>query len=333
MPHLSIIISVYNRAKDNEIGRCLEAIRLSTYHDYELIVIDANSQDETVTIARKYADKVIELDQRCGRTTAHNVGIKEAKGDILVFTDSDNIVRQDTLSRINDFFMRHPEADAVVGLVSKEHPNPDFFSQYKNLYMHYRLSKLPSRITFLQGDINAVKAKAAVVICEGVITDDTERGQRIFLSGKQIFFLKDLEVVHLKKYSLVSFVINDFQIPFDWAKIFVRYKGWKQLGKHDTGYCHAPKEQLMSIILIYPITVLIMMTVFGTSTRLITSIMCLIWLLSNIKFFVFLAREKNIYFLITSIFVTFFDNLVMASGIICGFFSEIMNQMRSGRVG
>jgi glycosyltransferase involved in cell wall biosynthesis len=314
---LSIVIPAYN--SQDILEPCLKSVRSSIHNDYELIVIDDGSRDATLAIAKKYADEVITHEKNLGRSHARNAGIRCAEGDILVFMDSDVIVQPDTLAQIHDYFSCHEEVDALTGLLSKEHPNQNFFSQYKNLYMNYIFKKLPERVNFLYGSICAIRKRSLMLYDHDInIADDTALGQKLSQDGKQIAFLKDLEVVHLKKYSFRSFVKNDFQIPFDWAKIFLKYRGWKALGKNKTGYLHSPKSQLLSVALAPLIFLTLLSSLCVPRLISLSGILMSIWFLVNLRFFMFLAKEKGILFACASVPLTFFDNLIMAAGIFCG---------------
>lgn len=254
-----------------------------------------------------------------GRSHARNSGIEKAKGEILVFIDSDTVIKPDTLTKIFNYFLKHEKEDALTGLLSKEHPNPSYFSQYKNLYMNYIFRKLPERVNFLFGSICAIRRRALMPFGPEVkLADDTALGQRLTQMGRQIAFLRDLEVVHLKDHSFFSLLKNDFQIPFDWAKIFIQHKGWRQLGRNQTGYLHSPKEQLLSVVIAPTIVLSSLALLFGLSLPPFALPLALIWIFLNLHFFIFLTKEKGLLFGAASVLTTFFDNLAMALGIFCG---------------
>ena len=73
------------------------------------------------------------------RNHARNEGLKHARGDIIVFIDSDNVIYPDSLQIVADYFDQNPKISSVTDNVLIEHPNNNFFSQYKNLYMNYIL--------------------------------------------------------------------------------------------------------------------------------------------------------------------------------------------------
>ncbi len=317
MAYLSVVVPTHN--SQPTIGKCLRAIRNSSYLDYELLIVDDASKDATVPVARKYADKIIELKHHLGRAKARSRGIRPAKGQIIVNIDSDVLIKPDTLSRIAEYLAGNPKIDAVTGILSKEHPNKDFFSQYKNLYMHYIFRRLPQKVTFLYGSIYAIKRKVFQAPDPDVsIATDTALGQKLISIGRRIVFLKSLEVVHLKKYNLSSFIKNDFQISFEWAHIFIRYRGWRQLGRYKTGYAHAPKSQLISIILAAGVFLWGGLQFSGPEKGVWLLLFLILWLCFNLGFINFLRKEKGFSFGATGLAITFFDNIIMGYGILFG---------------
>ena len=321
MVYISVIVPAYNCEK--EIKRCLEAIKKSSYQDYELIVVDDGSNDSTASIANNYTDKIVVHNNNQGLGMAHVSGFNIAKGEIIVGVDSDVIIKSETLNKIMNYFSKHADIDALTGILSKKHTNFNFFSQYKNLYMHYIFKKMPKDVSFLYGSIFAVRRNVLGLYdfdnaSSFRITDDTVFGQKLVSCGKRISLLKDLEVTHLKKYTLLSFLVNDFRISFDRTNVFIKYKGWKQLGKNKTGYAHSPKEQLISIILAPTIIIIFLTTTINGYHYCLKLFLISIWFFANINFITFLMKEKGIIFGILSIIVTFVDNIIMASGIVAG---------------
>ena len=316
MPQISIIVPAYN--SEPTIRESLKAIRASVYRDYELIVVDSMSKDATSSIAGEYADKVIELDGEINSARARNKGIESSVGEIIVNIDSDIVIKPDTLFKIHSYFFQHPQVDALTGLLSKEHPHSNFFSLYKNLYMYFIFNKAPERVTFIYGSIHAIRRKAMQPYGSEIkFADDLTLAQKLISGGKKIVLLKDLRVIHLKKYTFLSFIKNDFHIPFDWAMILLRSAGYRQLWKNKTGFAHSPKSQLVSVTLA-PLIILLLPAINYCLFKILICFLLLIWLCLNKAFFLFLVKEKGVLFMIAAIFVTFMDNCVMALGILCG---------------
>lgn len=91
---VSIIIPTMNSAR--KLYKCLESIRLQSYKDIEIIVIDAHSSDNTAEIASNFNAKIYLATGE--RTTAKNFGISKTTGDFLFFIDSDMILQPTVIS-------------------------------------------------------------------------------------------------------------------------------------------------------------------------------------------------------------------------------------------
>ncbi len=96
---ISVIIPTYNEEKN--IGNCLKSLLNQSLprEEYEIIVVDGQSRDKTVKIAKKYADKVIQQKSK-GVGGARNDGVSVSKYDLIATTDADCIVPEDWFERI-----------------------------------------------------------------------------------------------------------------------------------------------------------------------------------------------------------------------------------------
>jgi glycosyltransferase involved in cell wall biosynthesis len=119
---LSVIVPTRNSA--STIRDALSSIfsnKLSR-KAFEVLIVDYKSCDGTLNIAKEFSTRIIRCENR-GHGVARNLGIREAKGEILCFTDSDCIVERDWLAKISEFFESHPEVDGVGG-PTLAHPKP-----------------------------------------------------------------------------------------------------------------------------------------------------------------------------------------------------------------
>lgn len=316
-PELSVLVCSYNNA--HQLRHCLRAIKEADHKSYELIVVDDGSKDDSHEIALQYSDKAYKMPVNQGRSFARNIAARLAKGQILVFIDSDVLILKHSLSLIHNRFQQRKDISALTGLLSKEHFNKDFFSQYKNLYMNYIFSKLPDQVSFLYGSVHAILTESFMPFGDVVkIADDTALGQTLNAIGKKIGFAKDLEVIHLKKYNLLSIIKNDFIIPYDMGIIFVRFKVWKQFGKFNCGVIHSPREQLAALLLAFTILAQVAVAVRHSVMLLYLPIPVAAWIFLNTHFFDFLYRQRGFAFAAKSVFFTFFDQLVMLAGACTG---------------
>ena len=109
---LSVIIPAYNAEKTLNI--LLDSLAKQSFNDYETIVINDCSTDNTSKIAETYDCKLIELKENRGPAYCRNIGVKKAKGDIIVFTDSDCNVSAEWLETIQRIFT-DKNINAVMG--------------------------------------------------------------------------------------------------------------------------------------------------------------------------------------------------------------------------
>ena len=101
---ISIIIRTYNEEK--HIQEVLESLNKQTYKNYEIILIDSESTDRTVEIAKKYSVKVVSIKKKdFNYSYASNVGIMNATGDILCFLSGHSVpVKETYLEDTNNVF-------------------------------------------------------------------------------------------------------------------------------------------------------------------------------------------------------------------------------------
>ena len=86
-PFFSVIVPAHN--SQQYLARCLGSVKRQTFKDYELIVVCDACTDDTATVARKYADRVIETNHGMDGL-ARNAGIDAARGQWLMFLDDDD---------------------------------------------------------------------------------------------------------------------------------------------------------------------------------------------------------------------------------------------------
>lgn len=112
-PRVSVVIPAFNESKN--IHKTLESLLNQTYKDFELIVVDNNSTDNTSEIARRYGAKVF-FEPKKGVTHARQTGFLATKGEIIISTDADAIHPHDWIERIVKIMDSDPSLVAVGGI-------------------------------------------------------------------------------------------------------------------------------------------------------------------------------------------------------------------------
>ena len=99
---VSIITPTYNSSKF--IEECINSVICQTHKNWEMIIVDDCSTDDTTQIITKYSKndnriKVIHLEENVGAAEARNIAIKESKGKYIAFLDSDDLWNEDKLKK------------------------------------------------------------------------------------------------------------------------------------------------------------------------------------------------------------------------------------------
>jgi len=98
------------------------------------------------------------------------------------------------------------------------------------------------------------------------------------------------------------------------------------LGKRGTDFCHAPQEQLLSVVLAPLVLILLIMAVLGHAPTYGALVLSWLWFLLNMRFLAFLTQEKGLFLRLSATWVTFMHLIVMAVGIACGSFAFMVGQ-------
>ena len=228
-PLVSVIIPVYNAA--DHLSRCLASLAGSTCSDYECIVIDDASTDNSAAVAENSGARVIRSPVNAGPATARNRAISEANGPILLFLDSDVCVEPDTVQRVIDRFEKEPETDAVIGSYDDQPGQPDFLSRYRNLLHHFVHQHASEDASTFWSGCGAIR-REVLLRCGGFderfrrpSVEDIELGYRLKAEGRSIRLDKNLRVKHLKKWTFRDVIRTDiFQRGIPWSQLILRHR-------------------------------------------------------------------------------------------------------------
>ena len=108
-PLISIILPTFNRK--GYIGECIDSVLAQTFRDFELIIVDDGSTDNTFGMLKTYLPDVILIRQKNrGVSAARNTGLAAARGKYIAFLDSDDLWLPQKISCQIEFFNTHPRA-------------------------------------------------------------------------------------------------------------------------------------------------------------------------------------------------------------------------------
>jgi len=242
-PFISVVIPVKNGGEKFE--RCLQGLMSSDYKNYELIVVNDASKDDSPRIAESYGATVLHssdfpfrhksdfpFQDSLGPAGARNIGAKHAGGEIIFFIDADVVLRKDSLRRVADFFEENKDYAAVFGSYDDSPDDPSFISQYRNmLHCYIHQISLAEAETFWSG-CGAIR-KDVFLNMEGFdlktyrlpSVEDIDLGYRMNDAGYKICLDKKLQAKHLKQWTFKSMLITDiFHRAIPWSQIMWKRK-------------------------------------------------------------------------------------------------------------
>jgi GT2 family glycosyltransferase len=212
--NLALTVVVPTRNSALTLDTVLNAIRASQLAAdmYEVIVVDDASLDESVAVAARHADTVVRLSGRAlGPAYARNRGVELARGDVVAFVDGDVVVKTDTLPRLLSMLRDRPELDAVSASHDQKPGSSNFISQYWNLLVRFGETRHGGGRAHFFAGCAAVRRKA--LTSAGMYdewrfptgcVEGLELGQRLVGAGHKVALSRDLEVTHLREWTLRS---------------------------------------------------------------------------------------------------------------------------------
>jgi glycosyltransferase involved in cell wall biosynthesis len=115
MPQIAVVMPVYNRSA--MVRRAIDSVLRQDFADFELIVVDDGSSDDTVDVVTAIDDprlRLLRQTSRRGANAARNRGILESTSPIIAFLDSDDEYLPEKLGVLIDMFERQPDLGALV---------------------------------------------------------------------------------------------------------------------------------------------------------------------------------------------------------------------------
>jgi glycosyltransferase involved in cell wall biosynthesis len=112
LPAVSVVIAAYNRAEF--LPATVDSILSQRFRDFEVIVVDDGSTDETKAVLAPYAERVRYLYQNNrGPSAARNLGVRNARADWIAFQDSDDLSLPGHLETLHEYVKNHPQCAMV----------------------------------------------------------------------------------------------------------------------------------------------------------------------------------------------------------------------------
>ena len=217
----SISVIIPNRNGAATIGKCVMAALASRHHDFEVIVVDDGSEDNSAEVIKGLPCRLIRLAEHGGAAKARNTGARHSRGDVLFFTDADCLLQRDSLAVAGETLAR-AGPNAVAGGTYTPLPHDlRFFSIFQSVFIHYCETRNPQRPDYLATHALAIPARVfsrSGGFCEEFlpILEDVEFSHRLRRMGYPLVMNPALQVRHIFDYSLAR----------SWSNAVIKTKYW-----------------------------------------------------------------------------------------------------------
>jgi len=324
-PTVSIIIPVYNDPKGLE--KCLEAVTCSNFENFECLVVDDNSSDDTTSVAKQFPVKVIELCENNGPAHARNCGAKASSADILLFIDSDVLIFPDTISKIVQAFQEQKDVAAIIGSYDDEPHERSVISEFKNLFHHYVHQKSSELASTFWAGCGAIRKKVFME-AGGVgesfkrpAIEDIELGYRLRNSHHKILLKKEIQVKHLKRWTFWGLIKTDvFDRGIPWTHLILR-------DKNMLDDLNVSMSQRLSVFLVYMLLITSVVSLgFFKQLLFLPVLIFLSILVINIDLYRFFIKKRDFSFAVLAVPLHFlyyyYSGLSFFLGVITYFFKK-----------
>ena len=253
MPEISVVMGAYNVGDKDLLEKAIESILKQTYKDFEFIICDDGSTDDTYKYLQEFASKdsrivLIKSEKNNGLSHALNMGIEKAKGKYIARMDADDISALDRLEKEYNFLEQHNEYAIVAtnvklidqdGKIIGKRLKPEIIKKEDFLFTSpITHPTVMMRKEALKSVNNYSEAK------EALRTEDYDLWMRMFAKGYKIYtiqeclyyFREDDNCLKRRKY---KYRLNE---------VVVRYKGFKALKLFPKGYLYVIKPLIVGII-------------------------------------------------------------------------------------
>ncbi|MFC1844641.1 glycosyltransferase family 2 protein [Thermodesulfobacteriota bacterium] len=226
-PFISIIIPNHNGEKT--IGLCLEAACSSNYSNFEIVVVDDSSTDNSIALIAPYPCRLIRLPEHGGASRARNVGAENSKGDVLFFIDADCLLQKDTLAKAASAYINNGPEIIIGGTYTRLPYDQNFFSIFQSIFIHYSETKNIQNPDYIA--THAMLIRAEVFKTSGglneefmPILEDVEFSHRLKRLGYRLRMEPAIQVQHIFDFTLKKSFRNGIRKTKYWSIYSIKNK-------------------------------------------------------------------------------------------------------------
>lgn len=196
---ISIIVPIYN--VENYLGMCLDSIQNQTYQNFECLLINDGSPDNSADICREYVAKDARFryfeKENGGLSSARNYGIERAEGTVITFVDSDDWLEGNSLEILSDKMNRY-DADIVVSCYCIYDEEKETFTYGETYDKIYSTKELLEILPVLEGETLSFQTSWGILFKKelfehisfpvGKINEDIATNYKCYMQAKKIVY-------------------------------------------------------------------------------------------------------------------------------------------------
>ncbi len=226
-PFLSVVIPARRCRVD--LQECLNGLKMSRCQDFEVIVVDDASPDDTSSWIDSSMAQVLVLPRQSGPGAARNRGAQAARGKYLLFLDADVCVHPETIGNLIAALKANPTVTAIFGSYDVQPPAQNVLSQYRNLMHHFVHQQARAEATTFWSGCGAIRRDVFLQFggfhpdYRRPCIEDIELGVRLCKAGHRILLDKQVQVAHRKCWTLWGMLKTDIRDrAWPWSRLIVQ---------------------------------------------------------------------------------------------------------------
>ena len=207
----------------------MEAAYNSAFSNFEIIVVDDCSTDDSAAIIAQYPCRIIPLSEHGGASKARNTGAQNSRGDVLFFIDADCLLQPDTLTKAASAYMKYGQEVVIGGTYTCQPYDQNFFSIFQSVYIHSSETKtlenpdyIATHAMLIQADI--FKSSGGFNEDFMPILEDVEYSHRLKKMGYRMCMEPTLQVQHIFNFTLIKSLRNGIRKTKYWSSYSIKNK-------------------------------------------------------------------------------------------------------------